>query len=229
MQFLFFIIGIIAAYITWKKVSVSRINSGKSKLNSHIVGVASGFLVSFFVTSIGVALFVDVPMNKPMDDVQNVFKNVPIEVVSKNPYIDNKTLTAESIKSVSPQILSAEIYEQYAGDNKGLKNIDVHIKTTAFWGGAQDWNGVALMIFDLSKSLFKRPDIGKISFVVWNDDHTLDWARIEVDRKQLPQKWEELTYLEFFSHTKPMSGSVDAEEWLTEFYSKYNSAHPSNN
>lgn len=229
MQFLFFIIGIIAAYITWKKVSASRINSGKSKLNSHIVGVLSGFLVSFLVTSIGVALFVDIPMNKPVNEAQNMPKSVPIEAVSKNSYISDKTLTAESIKSVSTQILSANIYEQYAGENKGLNNIDVHINTKMFWGGAQDWNGVALTIFDLSKSLFKRSDIGKISFVVWNDDHTLDWARIEVDRTQLPQKWEELTYLEFFSHTKPMSGSVDAEEWLTEFYSKYNSAHPSNN
>lgn len=229
MQFLFFIIGVIIAYITWKKVSLSRISNGKSKLNSHVVGVVSGFLVSFLVTSLGVALFVDAPMNKHVDEIQKLPQSKPIESIVKTSYTKEKILTAESIKNVSAEILSASVYEQYAGSTfeAGMKyNIDVNIKSSALWGGAQDWNGVALRIFDLSKILFKRTDIGKISFVVWNDGHTLDWGRIEVDRTLLPQKWEELTYLEFFSHAKPISGSVDAEQWLTEFYSKYSSAIP---
>lgn len=156
-------------------------------------------------------------------------KETTQEVVSVSPIVQfeiDQKLTEELIKSVSPQISSASIYEQYAGKNKGLNNIDVHISTGVLWGGAQDWNGVALKVFDLSKTLLQRKDIAKISYVVWNDDHSLDWARIEVDRTLLPKKWEELTYLEFFSYTKPMSGSVDAEQWLTEFYSKYNSAIP---
>lgn len=225
MVFLFFIIGLVGALLAWKKVSKSNIERGHNKFISHLAGSMIGIFIWFFILAIGIAIFEP----KPNISTQDTTIKTPQLTSTEPSYIADKKLTAASIKSISPQIESANIYEQYAGENKGLNNIDVHINTKMFWGGAQDWNGVALTIFDLSKSLFKRSDIGKISFVVWNDDHTLDWARIEVDRKKLPQKWEELTYLEFFSHTKPMSGSVDAEEWLTEFYSKYNSAHPSNN
>jgi len=95
-----------------------------------------------------------------------------------------------------------------------------------FWGGAQDWNGVATTMFNLSKTLFQRKDIAQVAFVVWNKEHTLDWARIEVDRKKLPKNWSELTYLEFFSYTHPIAGTLEADKWLSEFYAKYSSANP---
>ncbi|MDD2267048.1 hypothetical protein [Sulfuricurvum sp.] len=231
MVILFFIIGFIGAYFAWKNISKNYIDKGYSKLISYIAGVIAGLLIWFLMLTIGVALFEP----KSMQNNQSVIKHVNTEkaVSTTNElYITSHNLTDAMIMSESSDILSATVNQQYAGSTfeAGMKyNVDVNIKSSVLWGGAQDWNGVAIRIFDLSKTLFKRSDIGKISFVVWNYDHTLDWARIEVDRTQLPNKWDELTYLEFFSHTKPMSGSVDAEEWLTEFYAKYNSAHPSNN
>lgn len=94
------------------------------------------------------------------------------------------------------------------------------------WGGAQDWNGVASTVFSISKFLLQRNDIEKVSYIIWNEDHTIDWARIDVDKKILPNNWNDLTYLEFFSFCKPHSGTVDAEKWLNEFYTKYSSARP---
>lgn len=222
MIVVFFIIGFIGAFFTWKKLSKHYIAKGRNKYISHILGIAIGFIVWSLISMIGAAIFEPIQTNTE----KSVSSNVSQSVLEKDSYLADQKLTEELIKSVSNQISSVSIYEQYAGKNKGFNNIDIHISTKMFWGGAQDWNGVALAIFDLSKTLLQRKDVVKISYVVWNNDHSLDWARIEVDRTLLPQEWEELTYLEFFSYTKPMSGSVDAEQWLTEFYSKYNSAIP---
>lgn len=222
MVALFSIIGFIGAFFAWKKLSKHYIEKGRSKYVSHIVGIVIGFIVWFVLMVIGVAIFEPTPMNSQDSTSQKASQ----PIVQKHSYYTDPKLTEESIKSVSPQIVSAEIYEQYAGDNKGLNNIDVHINTKAFWGGAQDWNGVSMTIFDLSKTMLQRKDIAKISYVVWNEDHTIDWARVEVDKKRLPENWSELTYLQFFSFCKPISGTVDAEEWLNEFYAKYSSANP---
>lgn len=220
MQVFYVLLSWVGLSLTWIYVARYFTNKGKGKIVSHVIGALGGF----FVMSIIIATTVDTTI-QPSKESQTV-STPPI---SSKAYLTSHDLSDAMIMSESSDILSASVNQQYAGSTfeAGMKyNIDVNIKSSVLWGGAQDWNGVAIRIFDLSKTLFKRSDIGKISFVVWNDDHTLDWARIEVDRTQLPNKWDELTYLQFFSYTKPMSGSVDAEEWLTEFYAKYNSAIP---
>ncbi len=142
---------------------------------------------------------------------------------SETQYAKEKEITEQSIKSVSPFILSSGAYKQYTGNTY---NIDLTIDGGVLFGGAQDWNGVALKIFDISKMLFYKPEVQKISFVIWDGDHTVDWARIDVEKKTLPQKWEDLTYLEFFSFVSPSPSGPEYDQWLNEFYGKYSSAVP---
>lgn len=144
---------------------------------------------------------------------------------SESQYAKEKEITEESIKSISSQIKSADVYMQYAGEYKGMNNIDISFSSGQIWGGAQDWNGVATTVFNMSKTLFFRSDVGKITFLV-SSDAGEQWAKIEVSKTMLPSNWENLTYLEFFSHTQPTSGNAEAEQWLSEFYSKYSSATP---
>lgn len=142
---------------------------------------------------------------------------------SETQYAKEKEITEQSIKSISSSISSVGVYKQYTGN---VYNIDVTINGGIIFGGAQDWNGAATKVFNISKMMFFKPEVQKITFIIQNDDRTIDWAHIEIDRKSLPEKWNELTYLEFFSFTKPTSGSPEADQWLNEFYSKYSSALP---
>lgn len=219
MAFLFFMASLVGAYFTWKYIYSENIKKGNGKIVSNIAGVGAGFVIWLLVIIFGVL--------PPSDKVKDT------DIVSAEKlYIQEQNLTGESIKSISSEIVSADVYEQYAGTtyNAGMKyNIDVNLNSGVLWGGAQDWNSIAMKIFSLSKTLFSRADVGKISYIIWNEDHTIDWARIEVDKTLLPQKWEDVTYLQFFSYIQPTNVSSDAKQWLSEFYSKYSSASPYSN
>jgi len=140
-------------------------------------------------------------------------------------YMKNQEITEESVKSISPQITSAYVNKQYAGEYKGLTNIDIQINSGTSFGGEQAWNGSATTIFYLCKTLLLKNDIGKVTFIV-SDETDLLWANIEVSKDRLPSNWNELTYLEFFSYVAPKPNGPDAQQWLSEFYSKYSSAAP---
>lgn len=140
-------------------------------------------------------------------------------------YMKNQEITEESVKSISSQITSAYVNKQYAGPYKGLTNISIPIKSDTSFGAAQSWNGAALTIFNLCRTLLLKDGIGKITFIV-SDENNLQWANIEVSKDMLPSNWNELTYLEFFSYINPICNGPESEQWLTEFYSKYSSAVP---
>lgn len=209
MTFLFFVAGAIAAYFTWKYLSKGRIEKGHGQFSSHLIGVVVGFLVWTIIIVIGV------PKNEQKE----------INATKTYSHINTEKLSEESIKSISPDVVSASVQMQYAGEYKGLNNIDIEIKSSS-WSGVQAWNSVALKAFSLSKKLFTRSDIGKITFVVWDGDHSNTWARVEVSRNYLPDKWSDLTYLQFFSYTKLDIFTAQGEEWLNEFYGEYSSAAP---
>lgn len=220
MPFLFFVLGAAAAYFTWKYLSKGRIEKGYGKFNSHLIGGVAGFIVWTIIIAIGA----------PKSEVEPIIdevKSKPREVSapSNDVHIQDNKLTEQVVKSISPKIKSASIYMQYAGEYKGLNNLDISFNSGLIWGGAQDWNGVATTVFSMSKALLLRSDIGKITFFISSDSGE-QWATIEVSKTMLPSNWKDLTYLQFFSHTQPTSGSVEAEQWLSEFYSKYSSAIP---
>lgn len=209
MTFLFFVAGAIAAYFTWKYLSKGRIEKGHGQFSSHLIGVVVGFLVWTIIIVIGV------PKNEQKE----------INATKTYNYINTEKLSEESIKSISSDIVSASVQMQYAGEYKGLNNIEIEIESSS-WSGVQAWNSVAIKAFNLSKKLLSRSDIGKITFVVWHDDHSNTWARVEVSKKNLPDKWGELTYLQFFSYAKLDIFTTKGEEWLGEFYTEYSSAVP---
>lgn len=218
MTFLFFAVGAVVAYFTWKYLSKGRIEKGHDRFSSHLIGGIAGFIAWTIIIAIGV----------PKSEVAPIVDEVkPIEVVatSGDTYMQDNKLTEQVVKSISPKIKSASVYMQYAGEHKGLNNLDISFNSGQIWGGAQDWNGVAITVFSMSKKLLLRSDIGKITFLVSSDGGE-QWATVEVSKAMLPSNWKDLTYLEFFSHTHPTSGSVEAEQWLSEFYSKYSSAAP---
>lgn len=217
MTFLFFIVGGIAAYFTWKYLSKNRIGKGDGKIISHLVGGIAGFLVWTII--IAIAATKSENINTPKNEQKEV------AIVESDTYINTKKLSEELIKPISPDILSASVQMQYAGEYKGLNNIDIEIESSS-WSGVQAWNSVAIKVFNLSKKLFARSDIGKITFVIWDGDHSNTWARVEVSRNYLPDKWSDLTYLQFFSYSKLDILTTQGEEWLNEFYSEYSSAVP---
>lgn len=139
--------------------------------------------------------------------------------MSESAYVKDQKITIESIKSVSSSILNAKIQEN---------SLEIEIKSNN-WSGVQAWNSIAIAVFPITKTLFLRNDVNKISYIVWDGDHQFTWARVEVDRAKLPEKWNELTYLEFFSRTQHGSSTLQGNEWLNEFYNEYNSANPINN
>lgn len=140
-------------------------------------------------------------------------------------YVLDKDITETSIRSISSEIESVGVYMQYAGEHKGLNNIDIFLNSGQIWGGAQDWNGVSITVFNLSKTLLLRNDIGKITFLVSSGTGE-QWAKIEITKTMLPNNWKDLTYLEFFSYIKPIGINPDSLQWLNEFYSEYGSAVP---
>lgn len=218
MTFLFFVIGAVAAYFTWKYLSKGRIEKGHDRFSSHLIGGIAGFIVWTIIIAIGV----------PKSEVAPIVDEVTtIEVISpsNDTYPQDNKLTEQVVKSISPKIKSASIYMQYAGEYKGMNNIDILFNSGQIWGGAQDWNGVATTVFNMTTTLLLRDDIGKITYLV-SSDAGEQWAKIEVSKAMLPNNWKDLTYLEFFSHTQPTSGSVESKQWLGEFYSKYSSAAP---
>lgn len=141
------------------------------------------------------------------------------EDMSESPYVKDQKITGESIMSISSSILNASIQQD---------TIEVEIKSNN-WSGIQAWNSVAIAIFPITKALYLRNDVNKISYIVWDSEHKFKWARVDIDRNVLPEKWDELTYLEFFSHTQHGSSTLQGNEWLNEFYSEYHSANPANN
>lgn len=230
MEFFYMVLSWIGLFLVWKYLARYMIDKGRNKVISHLIGAVSGFIAMLLIIALTIDVSKQGKENHGVATKQIVAENSEaIGVENADSYLTVDTLSENSIKGISPAIIEASVNQQYAGNlyKAGLKySIDVHIKSNMLWGGAQDWNRVAENIFTLSKQLFERKDVGKIMFVIWNEDHSIDWARVEVNKLSLPNDWNSLTYLQFFSFTSPMSGSVDSEKWLTEFYAKYSSANP---
>ena len=138
------------------------------------------------------------------------------------------TFTPEGIKTLSPSITDVNFTPQSKPTNTVL--IDIDINKDPFTGGAQDWNSIAGDAYELSKTLLKNPNTQKIHFTFRSPDNkNIDWARFFVDRDNLPEKWQAITYLQFFSYSRPMPGTVEAGRWLCDFYGKYKSSRPYGN
>lgn len=136
------------------------------------------------------------------------------------------------IKSLSSDIESVS-FSPYTID-KGKTflergRVEIILNTATLWGGAQDWNSAAATIHSLSKELLARKEPAVIDFVFRStENNNFDWARIVVERKKLPENWQELTYLNFFGLAKPLPQNLQAGQWLCEFYNKYKSSRPNN-
>lgn len=69
MTFVFFLIGLVAAYFTWKKLSSYYLERGKNRFVAHLAGLSSGFFVWSVMLIIGVALFeTDVKQNDQIEE-----------------------------------------------------------------------------------------------------------------------------------------------------------------
>lgn len=134
--------------------------------------------------------------------------------------------TVDGIKGLSSQITSVQLTPQYNNPNTFL--VEIEFNKEIFIGGAQDWNSITADAFGLSRTLLAKPNTEKIHFTFRSpDNNNLDWARIFVDRNKLPKEWQSLTYLEFFSFSRPIPGTLETGRWLCEFYGKYQSSQPS--
>ncbi|MDD5412675.1 MAG: hypothetical protein PHF31_14915 [Methylobacter sp.] len=133
--------------------------------------------------------------------------------------------TVDGIKSLSIDITSVYLTPQFNKPDTFL--VEIELNKNPFTGGAQDWNSISAEVFSLSKSLLAKQNTDKIHFVFRSpDNNNLDWARIFVDRKELPKDWENLTYLQFFGISRPLPGTLETGRWLCDFYKKYESSRP---
>jgi hypothetical protein len=136
--------------------------------------------------------------------------------------------TAEGIKTLSSDIQKVSLTAQIT--KKGKSDtflVDIELNKNPFTGGAQDWNSIATDVSNLSKRLFARPEAVRINFAFRSpDNNNIDWAHVFVTLDKLPKGWAEITYLEFFSFVRPLPGTLQAGQWLCDFYKKYESAMP---
>lgn len=139
-------------------------------------------------------------------------------------------LTEGDIKTLSPDIRNISFIDQYdpKGESKTKKLlIEVEVNKDILTAGAQDWNSVAIDIHRFSAPLLAHHEPVRINYSFWSTDaRPFDWARAWVMRANLPTKWTDLTYLEFFSYVKAVPGNQQATTSLCEFYRKYTSARP---
>jgi hypothetical protein len=130
------------------------------------------------------------------------------------------TLTEEGIKTLDSDINTVRLAVS-------RNQIDIDIIKDPFTGGAQDWNSIANTTYRIGKKLLTKLEVKTVTLVWWSSgEKPIDWARVILDREKIPTNWEELTYLQYFSSLKKLPGTVEAGQWLCDFYAKYESARP---
>ena len=135
------------------------------------------------------------------------------------------SLTIEGIKSLDSSISSVGLTPQNATQDTYF--VELVIKKDPFTGGAQDWNSISSEVYRFGKTLFEKPEIVRISIIFRSpENNNFEWAKVFIQRDKLPNNWQSLTYLEFFSFSDPIPGNIQAGKWLREFYEKYESSKP---
>jgi hypothetical protein len=138
----------------------------------------------------------------------------------------NLLFTEEGIRALSPSIRDARLLPR-DGDTPRTYDVDIAIDKTPLGSGASDWNAVAHDIRSLSELLLRRPEPAHISFTFISPEQgNLKWARANVDRDQLPEDWQEQSYLKFFSAIQAEAATSSSREWLCDFYRQYANARP---
>lgn len=142
-----------------------------------------------------------------------------------DPAAQDFALTNEDIKTLDPLIASVLLTN--TANNPAAYDINIDIKKDPFIGGASDWNSIANTTYNIGKILLEKQEVKEIIFIFWSTDSSnIDWARLIIKRSQLPNDWQQLTYLQFFGLSKPIPGTIESGEWICEFYGKYESARP---
>jgi len=139
----------------------------------------------------------------------------------------DKVAVISSIKSLDSRILNVSIHPQVPDFQTFF--IEIEMKSQTFWGDGKDWNAVASDAFRVSQKILSKPEVVRIRFVFKTeniDKQLIDWCSIQWHKKDLPQSWDKMTYLEFFSRSKPLSHIPKAGRWLCEFYQDHKDARP---
>lgn len=137
----------------------------------------------------------------------------------------NFDFTVEGIKTLSARIKAVTLTPQIK--TKGTYFVQIDINKDPFTGGAQDWNSISSDVRYLSTILLSKPEVDRINFAFRSTENkNLDWAYVLVDREKLPQDWQDITYHQFFGFSDPKGGTLQASQWLCDYYKKYESAQP---
>lgn len=133
-------------------------------------------------------------------------------------------LTEAGIKGLLPSIRKVEITPQI---DPTLVYVQITMEKDPFTGGAQDWNSIAADVHGLSKRLLSKPAVIRARFeYISPQNGGKSWAAVQWRRKEIPENWKDLTYLQFFGLTDPLPAGLQTSGWLCEFYGKYESAAP---
>lgn len=124
--------------------------------------------------------------------------------------------TVEGIKSLHRNIVSVNLTPQ--ANNTDSYISEIVIKKDPVMSGASDWNWIARNVFEISASLFARPEPAKITYIIRSPkSNNVDWAKVVIDRNNLPANWQKLTYLQFFGYCDATPGNALSGEWLKQF------------
>lgn len=133
-------------------------------------------------------------------------------------------VTEAGIKGLSPSIKKVKITPQI---DPALVYVEMTIEKEPFTGSAQDWNSIAADVHHLSRSLLTKPMVTRARFEYVSPQNSgKAWAYVQWHRKDIPDNWNELTYLQFFSLVDPDGSYLQTMRWLCDFYKKYESAVP---
>lgn len=133
------------------------------------------------------------------------------------------SLTQEGVKSLNPKITSVTVIEQIDGKTNF---VDLTLSESVVWGGQSDWNAAAITSHRLMTQLLSKAEVSRVRFVFYDTANKIEWAQVKLARADLPPNWSELTYLQVFATAKPVAGTLEAGQWLCDFYAKYASANP---
>lgn len=133
------------------------------------------------------------------------------------------TLDEQGIKALDASISSVNITDQIDGKTK---LVELTLMESIEWGGQPEWNKVAGKSHTLMSALLSKDEVSRVRLIFYAPELKLDWAQVRLNKANLPPAWRDLTYLQFFALTKPMSGTLESGRWLCDFYRKYKSANP---
>ncbi len=162
-----------------------------------------------------------------MGDMKRIFLAVALTALVGCSAGDPKDfeVTEAGIKGLATRIKKVEITPQL---DPGLFYVQITMEKDPFTGGAQDWNSIASDVHSLSQRLLTKPSVTRARFeYVSPQNGGKAWAAVQWKRKDIPENWKELTYLQFFGVADPLPSGMETARWLCEFYAKYESAAPS--